>query len=145
MRTLTQDITVPNTTASLEPVRRMVNEFLRESPFDDRNRRLLVLAIDETVTSNIRYSEAMGRNGTTRVSLDLNEDRLLVRVEDTGQDRDPETTERFEEHLNRTRPYEIGIFLVQQIMDEIHYVFRKGFRNELELVRFVFPKGRARS
>jgi anti-sigma regulatory factor (Ser/Thr protein kinase) len=140
MKVLTRDITVPNSTASLEQVRQFVSSFLAESSFGERDRRLLVLAIDETVTSNIRFSEAMDRRGDSTVSLDLTEDCLRVRIVDTGQDRDPDSTEGFEAHVRRTRQYEMGIFLVQQIMDEIHYIFRKGFQNEMELVRFVYRK-----
>lgn len=133
-----QDITVPNTTESLELVRSFVGAFLQSSPFSDRDRRLLVLAIDETITSNILFSEAAGRAGTTRVTLDLDETCLRVRVEDTGLDRDPDTDDRFQETLAHARRHDLGIFLVQQIMDEIRYVFRKGFQNELELVRFIY-------
>ncbi|MHC4601260.1 MAG: ATP-binding protein [Planctomycetota bacterium] len=137
-----QDITVPNTTASLEQVRRFVVDVLRDSPFSEKDRRAVVLAIDEAITSTILFSEATERGGTTRVALELTEDCLRVRIEDTGKDTDPDTDERFEEHLRSARQHEMGIFLVRQIMDEIQYVFRKGFQNDLELVRFIYPDRR---
>ncbi len=37
----------------------------------------------------------------------------------------------------------MGIFLLRQIMDEIQYTYRKGFQNDLELVRFIYPDRRA--
>jgi len=144
MQVTTQDITVPNSTASLEQVRNFVSAFLEESPFGDRDRRLLVLAIDETVTSNIRFSEAMDRRGDTTVTLELTQDCLRVRIVDTGQDREPDSTVGFEAHVQRTRQYEMAIFMIQQIMDEINYVYRKGFQNEMELVRFVHSKRETR-
>ena len=143
MNVQVQDITVPNTTASLEQVRRFVLEFLRDSPFSERDHRVLVLAIDEAITSTILFSEATARGGTTRVSLELTEDCLRVRIEDTGVDTDPDTDERFEEHLRRARQHDMGIFLLRQIMDEIQYIYRKGFQNDLELVRFIYPDRRA--
>ena len=144
MQVQVQDMTVPNSTASLVEIRRFVLEFLRETPFDERNRRLVVLAIDEAVTSTILFSEATGRGGTTRVVLEITEDAFRARIEDTGVDKDPDTEERFEEHLRRARQHEMGIFLVRQIMDEIQYIYRKGFQNELELVRFLYPDRRSR-
>jgi anti-sigma regulatory factor (Ser/Thr protein kinase) len=138
------DIAVPNTTASLEEVRRFVSEFLGDTPFTEKERRRLVLAIDEAVTSTILFSEASGRRGTTRVSLDVDEVRLRVRIEDRGRDPDYDAgdpaEEVFEEHIRQARKYEVGVFLIRQIMDEINYIFRKGFQNELELVRFLYPK-----
>ncbi|MHC4778585.1 MAG: ATP-binding protein [Planctomycetota bacterium] len=139
MKIQSQEITVPNSTASLEQVRKFVFEILEDSPFEDRDRRLLVLAIDEAVTSNILFSEATGRGGTTQVALELTADCMRVRIEDTGVDVDPDSEERFEEHMRRARQHEMGIFLVRQIMDEIQYIFRKGYQNELELVRFIYP------
>ncbi|MHC5036903.1 MAG: ATP-binding protein [Planctomycetota bacterium] len=145
MKLLQQDISVENTTESLEPVRRFVAEFLKDSPFNERDRGLLVLAIDETVTSNILYSEASGRNGSTTVSLELNDACLRVRVNDTGSDRFADSEEVFQENLKRARQYEMSIFLIQQIVDEIHYIYRKGFQNELELIRFIYPKSTSES
>jgi anti-sigma regulatory factor (Ser/Thr protein kinase) len=142
-----KDISVPNTTASLEEVRRFVLRFLEDTAFSEKERRRLVLAIDEAVTSTILFSEASGRCGTTRVSLEVDDVRLRVRIEDTGRDPDRDADdradERFEEHLRQARKYEVGVFLIRQIMDEIHYIYRKGFQNELELVRFLYPNARS--
>jgi len=41
------------------------------------------------------------------------------------------------ESLAREKNYTMGIFLIRQIMDEISYVYRKGFQNELELIKFL--------
>ena len=41
------------------------------------------------------------------------------------------------ENLAREKSYTLGIFLIRQIMDEISYVYRKGFQNELELIKFL--------
>jgi len=137
MKTALQDITVPNKTESLEKLRRFVLEFLAESPFPARQQRLLVLAIDEAVTSNILFSEACNRNGTTRVTIDLDETRLAVRIQDTGRDMDSENEEHFDEYARNARRFEMGIHLIRQIMDEMHYVYRKGFQNDLELIKFT--------
>ena len=41
------------------------------------------------------------------------------------------------ENLAREKTYTMGIFLIRQVMDEISYVYRKGFQNELELIKFL--------
>jgi anti-sigma regulatory factor (Ser/Thr protein kinase) len=41
------------------------------------------------------------------------------------------------ENLAREKTYTMGIFLIRQIMDEISYTYRKGFQNELELIKFL--------
>jgi hypothetical protein len=41
------------------------------------------------------------------------------------------------ETLSREKSYTMGVSLIRQIMDEVSYVYRKGFQNELELIKFL--------
>ncbi|GEM_PF-3276251 len=132
-----RDIQVPNVTDSLEQVRGFVFAFLEDTPFEEAERRRLVLAVDETVASNILCSEALERGGETELSLEVDGECFRARVRDTSREPDRVPEEEFENVLERARKHEIGIFLVQQIMDEIRYTYCKGIRNELELVRYL--------
>jgi anti-sigma regulatory factor (Ser/Thr protein kinase) len=41
------------------------------------------------------------------------------------------------ERFRQERSFTLGIFLIRQIMDEITYVYRKGFENQLEMICFL--------
>ncbi|MHC5020509.1 MAG: ATP-binding protein [Planctomycetota bacterium] len=122
MSTLVRDLTVSNDTANLQQVRAFVSDVIRESALTARARALMVLAADEAVTSIIRNAvRAAGGetgNGLCHVSVDVDSTR---------------------KHIAEGREKEIGIFLIRAIVDEINYTYRKGFQNQLEIVKFVLP------
>ncbi len=139
LKVLTDTISVPNRTSSLEKVRGFIISMLGKTSFDERNRHLLVLAIDEAVTSNILFSVETRRDGTTKVSVDIDDVRMKVVIEDTGIDPDScdVTESMLTETLIKARKYEMGIFLIRQIVDEMSYAYKKGFENQLTLVKFL--------
>lgn len=42
--------------------------------------------------------------------------------------------------LAKEKQYQLGVFLISTIMDEINYRYLKGFQNELQLTRFLDTK-----
>lgn len=131
-------LTVPNRTSFLEKVRDFIVRTLQDTPMEDRQKHLLVLAIDEAVTSNILFSVEAGRNGFSRVAVEIADAAVRVTIEDTGQDLDSSQTEEsvLHETFRKARKHEMGIFLIRQIVDEISYAFKKGFQNQLVLTKF---------
>ena len=140
--TMREEISVPNRTASLEKVRDFIIRNLEETELDERDQRLMVLAIDEAVTSNILFSVETGREGLCRVVLDVDETRIHVTIDDTGKDPDARdlTDQALRETAKKARKYEMSIFLIRQIVDEISYAFKKGFQNQLILIKFIPPR-----
>ncbi len=145
MSTLVRDLTVSNDTANLQQVRAFVADAISESELSGRSRSLMVLAADEAVTSIIRHAVHVAGgetgNGLCHVSVDVDATRVRIVIDDTGADPDLTTLSDVElqKHIVEGRKNEIGIFLIRAIVDEINYVYRKGFQNQLEIVKFVIP------
>ncbi|MCI0340722.1 MAG: ATP-binding protein [Planctomycetales bacterium] len=144
MPTLTKDITVPNHTRSLSEVRSFVAEAVHESALSRREKDLVVLAADEALTSIIHHAHAAGRDGTCHVTVDVDDVRVRILIDDSGRDFDmgAVSDEDLRSQIEKARQYEMGIFLLRAILDEINYTFRKGFQNQLELVKFVYANRR---
>ena len=51
--------------------------------------------------------------------------------------REPDLERELRAHLENERKHQMGIFLMREVMDEVNYTYRKGFQNELTLVKFV--------
>ena len=95
------------------------------------------LALEEAV-SNVMLYAYPGKSGQVLVECDKKEKQLLFTISDSGvpfdptQQEDPDVTQSAEE-----RPIGgLGIFLVRQIMDDIHYE-RKDNKNILTLVKKI--------
>lgn len=146
MSTLVRDLTVSNDTANLQQVRAFVADAISESELSGRSRSLMVLAADEAVTSIIRNAVRVAGgddgNGLCHVTVDVDATRVRIVIDDSGADPDLTTLSdsELQSHIAEGRQNEIGIFLIRAIVDEINYVYRKGFQNVLEIVKFVIPE-----
>jgi anti-sigma regulatory factor (Ser/Thr protein kinase) len=105
----------------------------------EKTGRMVMLAVDEAVASIIDHARGTNRQGDIRVSLDLDETRFRAVIEDTTNHCDSSGMMEAElrAHLDSERQHQMGIFLIREIMDEVNYAFKKGYQNELSLVKFV--------
>ena len=124
----------------LNEVRALLSETLTAALIPQRDKDLIVLAVDEAVSSVVHYARFKGLQNEITVSVDIDDVRFKARIEDSlnvfdfaGGLSDTQLAER----VAREKGYTMGIFLIRQIMDEISYVYRKGFQNELELIKFL--------
>ena len=124
----------------LNEVRTLLAETLEEVPLSKREKDLLVLAVDEAVSSVVRYARFKGFENQVTLSIDIDDVRFKAVLQDSlnvfelgGGLNERQMAER----IAREKTYTMGIFLMRQIMDEITYVYRKGFQNELELIKFL--------
>jgi len=126
-------------TRSLRDVRDFVRHSLEQANLDDRRRRLVILGIDEVVTNILSHRAARDGEAEIIIHIDIDDVRVRTVIEDRGEDIDPgplalpdlEKTLRAE--ANRC----VGIFVIRQVMDEVTYRYKKGFQNELELIKFT--------
>jgi anti-sigma regulatory factor (Ser/Thr protein kinase) len=124
----------------LNEVRTLLNEALTEVPLSRRDKDLIVLAVDEAVSSLVQYARYKGFQNQITLTVDIDDVRFKATVVDSlnvfdlgGGLNETQLAER----VAREKGYTMGIFLIRQIMDEISYVYRKGFQNELELIKFL--------
>lgn len=123
----------------LHEVRAAVLEACQACDIPDRDARLIVLAVDEAVSSIVWHARDTHRQGDIHITIDINETRFKALIEDfsNGGDLNAMTGEELANYLERERKYQLGIFLIREIMDEVSYNYKKGFQNDLELVKFL--------
>jgi anti-sigma regulatory factor (Ser/Thr protein kinase) len=124
----------------LNEVRTLLNETLAEVPASRREKDLIILAVDEAVSSVVQYARYKGFQNQITLSVDIDDVRFKARIEDSLNVFEMATglnDTQLAERVAREKGYTMGIFLMRQIMDEISYVYRKGFQNELELIKFL--------
>lgn len=122
-----QDLTIEAHAGNLELARSFVAASIREARLTPRERSLVVLAVDEAVTSLLLDAVDRGATGRCRVAVDVDDVRVRVCVDDlTDVDR-------------RWRPArrEMGLFLMRAAVDEVAFSARRGRSSRLELVKFT--------
>jgi anti-sigma regulatory factor (Ser/Thr protein kinase) len=139
-KTVQKTISKPCHPKFLNEVRALLSETLAEISLSRRDKDLLILAVDEAVSSIVQYARFKGFQSQVTLSVDIDDVRFKATLVDSlnvfelGAGLN-ET--QMAERLAREKSYTMGIFLIRQIMDEISYVYRKGFQNELELIKFL--------
>ena len=102
--------------------------------------RLMALAVDEAATSIVAEAADTGRHGRITVELDIDDVRIKANIADTCREfclSDTNPAE-IQAAVDRSKRHELGIFLMRAICDEISYSYKRGFQNDLELVKFLY-------
>lgn len=139
--TLRRDLTIPNETQHLSLVRRVVAEVLDVSPFDERTRNMIIIAVDEALANVVEH--AYGRQkGDVHLSFGLGADHLEVTIRDNGARFDPPTqVADVAAQIKNGARGGYGLFLMRRIMDEVRYAHETPFMNELTMVKRFPPPG----
>lgn len=139
-KVIQKTISIPCQTKYLTDVRNLLRETLSETLISERDIALIILAVDEAVGSIVSYAGDKGLNSEVLVSIDIDDVRFKATIAESlnAFDLNGGLSERqFTDRVNKERQYKLGIFLIRAIMDEINYNYKKGFENELELIRFL--------
>lgn len=134
-----KSMVVPAVTRSLKDVRDFVQDTLLSAPLDEKGRRFVILGIDEAVTNFVTHRAAGPTEADIAIRIDIDDVRVRVVIEDRGVDPDPGplALPDLEKFLREGRTRCVGTFLICQVMDEVTFRYKKGFQNELELIKFT--------
>jgi anti-sigma regulatory factor (Ser/Thr protein kinase) len=124
----------------LNEVRALLSEMLQDVGVPKREKDLIILAVDEAASSMVQYAKFKGLQSQITLTVDIDDVRFKASFVDSlnvfelgGRMNESQMAEQ----LAREKTFTMGIFLIRQIMDEISYVYRKGFQNDLELIKFL--------
>ncbi len=130
-----------SSTAELGEGRNKLSEILEASGFDPRTRSLLILACDEALSALVENEIENGKLSSReiRVKVDCNPSRVRITVEDSVKDFEAShlSYEEMYAMAQGRRSHRMGVFLIRQIMDEVSYRYKKGFQNEIEMIKFT--------
>jgi len=136
-----QSLTVPCHPKYLVKIRNVISRIWQQNKLPAKDMRLVTLAVDEAISAIVQHASAIKQKGNIHINLDLNDVRFKVVIEDNipyfEVDNLPENERR--NVLLKEKHYQIALYLITTLMDEVNYVYKKGFENELHLVKFIKP------
>ena len=133
-------ITKPCHPRFLNEVRTLLDGTLAEANLSRRDKDLLILAVDEAASAVVQYSRFKGFEHDVSLSIDINDVRfkaVLIDSVNVFELASGMSDKKFAEQMASERRFTMGFFLIRQIMDEINYVYRKGFQNDIEMIKFL--------
>lgn len=136
-RLIQKSIRMPCHPKYLSEVRTFLDSVLDEAKIDRHRKDLLILAVDEAVSSIVTYARFKGFENEVSLSIDVDDVRFKAVIVDSLNVFDLNGGIYDTNRIAQERTFKMGIFLMRHIMDEIVYTYRKGFENELQLIKFV--------
>ena len=122
--TVRRTLSIANDSSELSTVRTIVKELLDDSAFDQTWQNKIIVAVDEALANVVEHAYE-GDKGEIEILLELAPDRLQVVIRDRGVKFDPGSRLRSEidihEHIRKGLKGGLGMFLMQQIMDEVRF------------------------
>ncbi len=117
-------------------------EFCREHCVPDAARQAADLALEEHLTNVIDHGFEPGTPQCIEIRLEVKANELRVEVEDTGAAFDPLAAPPVDTSLPLAeKPIGgLGVYLMQQFMDELSYA-REGCRNVLRMTKRFAARG----
>ncbi|MCA8939210.1 MAG: ATP-binding protein [Planctomycetes bacterium] len=134
---IVKEMELPVGARSLVPMRSFVKRCLSLGGVEGETARRVHTALDEALSPALVLNEGE-RKGHLTIRIDINETRLRVTLQDNTDGAELSNgaeQEILKEALKPRR--EVGYSLLRRVMDEIRYSYRRGFENELELIKFL--------
>src|SRR5262245_40951608 len=121
----------------LSEARNLLNSVLAGAEIPKRDQEMIVLAVDEALSSIVTYARYKGTRNEISVSVDVDDVRFKAVIVDSQNVFDLNGGASDPAKVAKERQFQMGIFLMRQLMDEVQYTYRKGFENQLELIKFL--------
>jgi serine/threonine-protein kinase RsbW len=133
---------IPSKLENVAPFIREVLVLMKKFHLSEEETFHIKLSLEEALTNAMRHGNKLDPSLFVDVDLDVDDDKVIVKVKDQGEGfdearlGDPTTGE------NNQKPGGRGVFLIRRLMNEVEYF--DGGRG-VKMIKFVAKKGRGRS
>jgi serine/threonine-protein kinase RsbW len=119
-------------TANLALLRKFVRDFLKNYPFSEKERMLMVLGVDEACTNVIRYAYRLRDDQLISLQMEGLRKCVRMRLRDYGEKASPNQMKGRSHDM--IKPGGLGLNLIHNAFDQVDYIHkRRG--TELVLVK----------
>jgi len=131
---------ISSETQHLALVREFIRKSIQASHLKKEEYGKIVLAVDEAVTNIIRHGYDGLPQGIVELEIIVSPEQFEIILRDSGKKFSPSKIPRpnIAEHVAKGIKGGLGLFLIRQVMDEVHYCYKEGNNtNELRLVKYI--------
>ena len=121
----------------LEEIGALVVQTAKDAGFNSKDCYAMQLAVDEACTNIIEHGYGGENRGKIECSCNLINDKFTIVLRDWGQSFSPEDVPipNFNVPLADLQSRGAGIFMINKIMDEVHFEFETPNGNTLTMIK----------
>ena len=126
---------VPSSTENLALIREFVTMIGAQAGLDESEVANIELAVDEACANVIEHAYGNDVSHEVVVRAIFDDAELSINVEDSGRGFNPDTVvqEELDDLIAKHKSGGLGMRLIRQLMDEVHYEIVPGHKNELQM------------
>lgn len=105
-------------------VSEFIGDSIKDLNFDEKESYGILLAVDEAVANIIDHAY-QGKGGKVEIGVKRTEDKLIIKIRDTGKPFNPEKVKKYKPEDQSKNPQirGRGLFLIKSLMDEVNFEF----------------------
>jgi len=123
-----ENVLVPAKYKYLAQISRFVGKAAKEANLDKASIYAVQLAVDEACSNIMEHAYSGKGKGEILCSCEITDNGLKVTLSDHGNPLNPKEVPEFDSHAR--------IFLIYQLMDQVHYESDPQLGNRIELVKY---------
>ena len=126
----------PATLSNLKKIRATIKDFLKIYEVDLKIIKNIQLAVDEAVTNIIKHAyKGENKNNIIKIELEYKNKKFLIHLYDNGIKVDKKDIKP--RSLDNIKPGGLGIYFIDQLMDETKYLKSNKWINHLVLKKNI--------
>ena len=128
---------VPSSTQNLQLIREFVGKIAQNAGLFDSEVSNLELAVDEACANVIEHAYGHDISKEVSIRMIIDKEQIVDEVIDSGHGFDPNQVPDLEvkDLIKKRKTGGLGMRLIKQLMDEVHYEIEPGKKNELRMVK----------
>jgi len=134
------DVSLPAQTGHMKQLRRLVGKAAEQAGFSDNDRDDIVLAVDEAFANVIKHAYHFDADREVRLVVFRTETAMILELHDDAEHIDPSAVKS--RSLDDISPGGLGVYFINQIMDEAEFIDCEGKGNILRMVKCIKERDR---
>ena len=125
---------------SLSPISVLVRDYAQQAGFDNKQLYDIELAVDEAFSNIIDHAYPTEQKGEMLLKMDIDDKGITIMLQDHGQSFNPQDVpnpDLVSDVVDR-RERGLGVFLIHQLMDFVHYEALDENTNQLTMRKLLY-------
>lgn len=129
---------IPSVTENLQLIRDFVIKIADNAGFNNENQEKIALAVDEACTNVIKHAHKFDSNRLIDIFVQTDANKIKITITDKGRGfdlrnvKDPD----LKKYVKESRHGGLGIYLIKTLMDDVHFEFNPGVKNQVQLTKY---------
>ena len=132
------DITLPSDAMHLARIREFIFSFFSDQ-FEEQERSDMAMAVDEACGNVIEHAHKFDRNKKVFLHLEIHSKKILFTITDSGENtfNNIVQSDKINQEKLKNTGRGMGLYLIKQIMDEVHLKPTKTWGTALTMVKYL--------